>query len=122
MAFAEFSRAIVRHLAPDFADGLTTSAEGAPEFELALSCYPNPFNPSTTIVFTLPETAPTQLAVFDVRGRRIALLCQETLPAGKHEIRWNGQDDDGRSVAAGVYFSRLTAGDRTLTQRMALLK
>ncbi|MCP4546280.1 MAG: T9SS type A sorting domain-containing protein [bacterium] len=84
--------------------------------------YPNPFNPTTSICFALPGKAPVDLAVFDVKGRRVATLVQGTLAAGEHEVVWHGRDSNGRPVATGLYFSRLVCGDQTLTRKMLLLK
>ena len=84
---------------------------------------PNPFNPTTTLSFDLPRTAQVDLEIFDVAGRRVRrLLSGETYPAGRHEVMWRGRDDTGRAVAAGVYVSRLRAGDEALTGRLLLLK
>ena len=60
--------------------------------------YPNPFNPSTTVAFSVPRSGPVQLAVFDLRGRRVATLVQTTLATGRHEQRWNGLDLEVNAV------------------------
>jgi hypothetical protein len=84
---------------------------------------PNPFNPSTSIRFSLPEAMPVHLSVYDAAGRRVRQLVRgEEMGAGEHELRWNGQDDRGRTAATGVYFLQLRAGDQRRTQRMTLLK
>jgi len=84
---------------------------------------PNPFNPSTTIRFGLPRAATVDLAVFAAGGRRVAtLIAGELLPAGFHAREWRGRDGEGRALASGVYFLRLEAGGRTVTQKMLLLK
>jgi len=86
-------------------------------------CYPNPFNPATTIRFDLPQRARVDLQIYDVSGRWIQqLVASEDLPAGRHEVVWRGQDDTGRPAAAGVYFYRLQAGPFTETKRMTLVK
>ncbi|HEX5133479.1 MAG TPA: FlgD immunoglobulin-like domain containing protein [Candidatus Krumholzibacteria bacterium] len=83
---------------------------------------PNPFNPSTTIAFELRKSAWARLDVFDVGGRRVRTLVNGDLPAGRHEVVWDGRDGAGRSAASGIYFYRLRAGDRTETRRMVQLK
>ena len=83
---------------------------------------PNPFNPSTTIAFSLPQAGPARLAVYDIRGRLLARLVNGELPAGRHQIRWNGQDDRGHQMASGIYLYRLETGGETATRRMTLLK
>ena len=85
--------------------------------------YPNPFNPMTTIRFDLPRPARVNLSVYDVSGRLIrALIYEESVAAGKHEVVWNGHDEMGRLVATGVYFCRLQTDTFDQTQRMMLIK
>ncbi len=83
---------------------------------------PNPFNPSTTIRFSLPVAGYADLAVYDVAGRRIAALATGQLSAGSHEYTWTGLDDRGRSVASDVYYYRLMNADGMQTRKMVLLK
>jgi len=84
--------------------------------------FPNPFNPKTTIRFSLPETAQAELSVYDVEGRLVRALQAGRLEAGTHAIDWDGRDEAGREAAAGVYLYRLTAGEYEATERMVLLK
>jgi hypothetical protein len=83
---------------------------------------PNPFNPRTRISFVLPEAARVRLEVFDVEGRWVATLIDGRMPAGRHEVFWQGVDRNGTTVATGTYFYRLTAGKRSLSRKMLLLK
>ena len=86
-------------------------------------CHPNPFNPSTTISFDLPQAAPARLAIHDVAGRLVRTLAGgEVLGEGRHEVVWNGRDDGGQLVAAGVYFYRLESGAFAETRSLTLLK
>jgi PKD repeat protein len=85
--------------------------------------YPNPFNPSTTIAFDLPEAATVRLEVFDVAGRLVDVVVRDVpFAAGRWRAVWQGRDGDGRGVAAGVYFCRLEAGAFSATMRMLLVK
>ncbi len=87
------------------------------EFELRPN-YPNPFNPTTTFAFALPESLPVRLTIFDLTGRQVAELINEELPAGRYEIPF-----DASSLASGVYLYRLSAGqDFIQTRKMILLK
>lgn len=86
------------------------------------SAYPNPCNPSTTIVFHLPEQMTVNLAIYDVQGREIALLAEGLQEAGDHEVHWQGEDSHGMRVASGVYFYRLQAGNQLQTKKLLLLK
>jgi hypothetical protein len=86
-------------------------------------CYPNPFNPTTTIGYEVRERVPVTLAIYDVAGRRVKTLVDgETSGAGYYEQVWDGRDESGRVVASGVYFYRLDGGSHTETRRMVLLK
>ncbi len=84
--------------------------------------YPNPFNPSTTIVFELPRDMRVQLAVYDVRGNLVRTLLSETMPAGRCEVPWNGRDRGGRQVASGVYLYQLATPEGSFSGRMMLSK
>ena len=97
-------------------DGDTPAA-----FTLATN-FPNPFNPKTTIRFTLPAAAAAELTVFDVEGRRVATLLAGRLEAGAHSVDWDGRDAAGHDAAAGVYLYRLRVGEQLETRRMLLLK
>jgi hypothetical protein len=106
-------------------DSLTpTSAPEAPAAALALLApYPNPFNPQVTLAFELPDApGPASLAIFDARGRRIAVLVDQELPPGRHTAVWDGRDQTGRTVAAGTYFSRLEHAGQVSTRVLSLVK
>ena len=83
---------------------------------------PNPFNPATTIRFTVPAQASVSLTVFDEAGQRIRTLLQKTLPAGVHSFKWDGRDERGHNVGSGVYIARLTGPGFQLSRKMTLLK
>ena len=86
------------------------------------SNYPNPFNPETTIRFDLARGGRTVLTVHDVRGRLVATLIDEDLPSGVHHVRWDGANDEGRSVASGIYFCRLAGDGGDSSTKLVLLK
>jgi hypothetical protein len=84
---------------------------------------PNPFNPSTTISFSLPAECPVRLEVYDVSGRLVARLVDGAkLSAGPHDVEWNGRDGSGRAAASGIYIYRLVAGKDMLSRKMVLLR
>jgi hypothetical protein len=88
-----------------------------------LSSSPNPFNPSTNIGFELALPAEVTLSIHDLAGRRVKVLTSGTsLTAGVHGFAWNGTDDQGQGVAAGVYFYRLQALGQTAAGRLTLIK
>lgn len=109
-------------------DDLAASPE--PEYRTALfQNYPNPFNPSTTIRFTIGRDdcgtngeAQVRLALYDLSGRRVAVLKDGKMPPGEHEVRWDGRGIEGAALASGVYFVRLSIGGKTLTGKMILLR
>jgi len=84
--------------------------------------HPNPFNPSTTIEFYIPEAGQVSLRVFDVSGRLVRTLVDDSMEPGSHSVTWNGQDENGNSVPSGVYFSRFRTGKTTLSKKMILLR
>jgi hypothetical protein len=84
--------------------------------------YPNPFNPSTVISFTLNEQAVVSLNVYDLQGRLVNSLLQDDLAAQRYEVRWNGRDDAGQPVPAGLYLATLASGDIQISRKMMLAK
>ncbi|MFH1844046.1 MAG: FlgD immunoglobulin-like domain containing protein, partial [bacterium] len=86
------------------------------------ACYPNPFNPLTTIRFDLPRAEQVELTVYDLGGRLVRTVVDESLPVGFHEAVWDGRDNHGRITASGVYLYRIEAGDFRQSRRMLLLK
>ena len=84
--------------------------------------YPNPFNPSTTLRFSLARDGDVTLDIYAVDGRLVRTLLATELPAGHHEVVWDGTDQRGRRVASSLYFARLVAADRTETQRLMMIK
>jgi len=86
-----------------------------------LMSSPNPFDGATTVSFGLERTGPVELAVFGVDGRRVRRLVGWALEAGPHSVAWDGKDDAGRSVPAGMYLFRLEASGKTWTGRTVRL-
>jgi subtilisin-like proprotein convertase family protein len=95
---------------------------GAPKLLALNGNVPNPFNPTTTIFFDLPEATQARLAVFDPSGRKVATLLSGNMQAGSYQAKWMGIDDEGKPVSSGVYFYRLEAAGKALTGKMVLLK
>jgi hypothetical protein len=90
-------------------------------FELRQN-VPNPFNPSTTITFALPERARVKLSIYSIEGRLVTTLLDEAIDGGIREVTWSGKDGRGNPVSSGVYFYRLQAGNTVLTKKMTVLK
>jgi hypothetical protein len=104
---------------------VVSGVDDVPPVASSLRAFPNPFNPRTTLAFSLREAAAVTLTIYDVTGRAVRTLVRERLSAGDHAIQWDGRDQAGGSVASGVYFARLTrSGTRggSVTRRLILLK
>ena len=91
------------------------------EYELEQN-YPNPFNASTVISYYVPAPGPVKLSVYDILGRTVSTIVDDELSVGEHTARWDGLDGDGKTVATGVYFYHLRAGDYNTSRKMLLLK
>jgi FlgD Ig-like domain len=104
----------------------SSNAGSAKDFSLDQN-YPNPFNPSTTIHFNVGKRAKVSVVLFDVTGKEVTTLVNDSKEAGSYNVRWNGTSGSGASVATGTYFCRMLAiaddGSSTVeTKRMALVK
>lgn len=84
--------------------------------------YPNPFNPQTTIAFTLPATERAVLEIYSLTGTRVWSRTFDNLTGGRHTVIWDGRDNAGEGVASGVYFYRLSADGFTQTRKMVLVR
>ncbi|MEE9171006.1 MAG: ASPIC/UnbV domain-containing protein, partial [bacterium] len=86
--------------------------------------YPNPFNPSTTIGFTIggQESHPTKIVVYDLHGKLITTLLDESLLPGEYFVQWRGRDYFGESVSSGIYFVKMITANHTGTRKLTLLK
>jgi photosystem II stability/assembly factor-like uncharacterized protein len=91
--------------------------------EYHLSCpYPNPFNASTTITYTVPEPSEVSLMIFNIRGQLVTCLKEGIHTSGRHVVHWDGRDGSGMSVASGIYLVVLQAGDDTRNRKIVLLR
>jgi len=102
----------------------SSSAAGLPKSFSMQQNTPNPFNPSTTITYTVAEGSPVRirLEVYDLRGAVIRVLVDEERDPGTYNVFWDGTDKHGAAVGSGVYFYRMRAGDFVRTRKMVLLK
>lgn len=100
----------------------TPSEADAREARCLVQNYPNPFNPFTTIAISVPSKTRVRMTIYDTAGRRVRVLVDGTMWAGRHQIVWNGCDDDGRHVSSGIYYCRLIAGMDVQTKKLVLLR
>jgi hypothetical protein len=88
--------------------------------------YPNPFNPTTTIVFDIAgspgEKQRVQLYVYDIRGKLVRRLIDSPLHPGSHRVVWDGRDNNGQMVSSGVYLYTLRGDKKVYTRKMVLMK
>ncbi|HNT52497.1 MAG TPA: FlgD immunoglobulin-like domain containing protein, partial [Candidatus Syntrophosphaera sp.] len=84
--------------------------------------YPNPFNPSTTISFSVKEALPVSIGIYNLKGQLVRTLVNEDKAAGSHSVSWDGRDDNGSPVSSGVYFYKMHAGKYSSTKKMILMK
>lgn len=97
--------------------------EDSPEFVTELNRnYPNPFNPVTTISFSIANDDEVKLEVFNSKGQRVVTLVDEHLQAGRHNVVWDGKNSSNRQVGSGMYFYRLQKSDWSATEKMLLIK
>jgi len=100
---------------------LAVESENPESFAL-LKNYPNPFNPTTTIEFTVTKPGPINLSVYNITGQKVSELVSGSVTAGKHSVVWNGHVSKGTSLSTGIYISRLETKDKVISQRMLLVK
>ena len=84
--------------------------------------YPNPFNPETTIAFSLENASSVMLEIYNIKGQKVKTIANEYMDKGRHSIVWNGRDNAGRKVSSGVYLYRLRAGKEEFNSKMILMK
>jgi hypothetical protein len=89
---------------------------------LIKSNYPNPFNPSTTIEYSIPSAGKAKLCVYNIRGQKVTTLFDGTAEKGVHRLVWDGRDGSGRSVASGIYLILLESSGKSSIRKAMLLK
>jgi len=85
--------------------------------------YPNPFNPSTTILFSTTEsTENTEIIIYNIKGQIVKTLLKNSCESGNRSVVWNGDDESGKKVCSGIYFYKLKTGKYSKTRKMLLLR
>ncbi len=84
--------------------------------------YPNPFNPSTTISYALPKESNVSLKIYDILGKEVASLVNESQPAGTYKVEWKGLNNRGEDLSSGIYLYKLSVGDKNFTKKMLFVK
>jgi hypothetical protein len=108
-----------------------TSAPPAPRLDPGISLplafslgpnYPNPFNPQTTIRFTLDASSYTTVTIYNILGQQVNTLVSEQMQPGEHTLVWNGRDSRGKPVSSGIYFYTIQAGERFESRKMVMMR
>jgi len=84
--------------------------------------YPNPFNPSTTIAFSIPKDSNTKLSVYNIKGQKVKDIISGELSKGFHKAIWDGKDSTNRSVSSGIYIFRLASDGKVSVRKAMLMK
>jgi len=90
--------------------------------QATLSAFPNPFNPTATISYSLPVGGKAELVLYNLKGQKVVTLSEGLMPQGKYSIYFNGSDEKGRALASGVYLLRLQHPAGIITKKITLLK
>jgi len=106
---------------PDSTVGVNDEEKPIDNFQI-IGNYPNPFNPSTTIVFTLPKTEKIVISIYNVLGEEIIKIADREFISGKNEVTWNGIDQKGSAAESGIYFYSIKFEDKIQTGKMVLTK
>jgi parallel beta-helix repeat protein len=100
-----------------------TSIPNAPvPTKLDITNYPNPFNPSTTIAFSLPEEGIVRMVIYNIRGQQVKELIAGNMSRGFHKVIWDGRDNRSRSVSSGLYFVRIEVGKTSIVKKITMIK
>ncbi|MBN1293533.1 MAG: T9SS type A sorting domain-containing protein [Candidatus Latescibacteria bacterium] len=103
-------------------DTVNIESSTKPEPFITAMNYPNPFNPSTTINFTLPSEDYVTVAVYNVNGQKVSTLLSEKMQAGNNNVTWDSLTDSGVRSASGIYFYRIEAGNYIKSGKMLLIR
>jgi hypothetical protein len=113
----------------DILTGVETVSYDLPETFSLIQNFPNPFNPTTEIQFGVPRDSKVQIIIYDILGRKVKTLVDNTVASGTFKAIWDGRDDNGLGVASGVYLYRIVAKstsvagqDFVLTKKMILMR
>jgi len=109
-------------LAENITAGDPTSVSNVPKSFALGQNFPNPFNPTTTISFNMPQSGYVTMKVYDVLGRCVRTLASGEYSAGNYSIVWDATDDSGNNISAGVYFYTISAENYHATRRMMFIK
>jgi len=104
--------------------GLETSinSNSIPDDKILINNYPNPFNPTTTISFSLQNNSNIELSIYNIKGQKVKQLVSDHVSSGEHSVVWNGEDTNNQPVGSGIYFYKLKADNFQRVRKMILIK
>ncbi|MBD3287320.1 T9SS type A sorting domain-containing protein [candidate division KSB1 bacterium] len=106
----------------DIPSSVRMISDNVPDAFVLEQNFPNPFNPSTEIRYSIPTQKFVTLEIYNVRGQLIRSLVRERQAAGNYLVHWNGTDESGNLVSSGLYLYQLKAGELVRTQKMIMTK
>jgi tetratricopeptide (TPR) repeat protein len=106
----------------DYEPGASQEEPVGEELEFAAHNYPNPANPGTSIQYALPQDGHVSIRIYNINGQQVAELLSAEMPAGRHQVRWDGRSAVGTAVATGMYFYRVEFEDIVLSHKFLLLR
>ena len=101
---------------------LSREARTAPEEYNLSDAYPNPFNPTTSLIFSIPSDGQMSLSIYDMTGRLVSTLIDGYLKEGYHNVTWDGMDSNGNAVSSGMYIYSLNGEGVSITKKMVMMK
>ena len=114
--------AAVPFIAENIGKCLVSPVPDIPQASSSLAVHPNPFNPRTTITFAVDHPQNVEISIFDMTGKRIAVLTNRLFQAGTHSVDWQGRDQQGRGVASGTYLVRMITDEAEASEKMMLIR
>ncbi|MCD6374554.1 MAG: T9SS type A sorting domain-containing protein, partial [Caldisericaceae bacterium] len=99
-----------------------TTSQMLPEEAILFANYPNPFNPSTTIRFALPEDSYVRLTIYSITGQKVRTLINGQVSKGYHQIVWDGRNESGQPVSGGLYVYEFKTDNKRILKKMLLIK
>jgi hypothetical protein len=107
---------------PNICLGVGVNDDQIVEFKNSIQNHPNPFNPETTIEYSIKEDSNVLIEIYNIKGQKVKTLINGFREAGYHSVIWNGKDNNGKSVASGLYFYRMQTDNYQKIRKMVLLK
>ena len=105
----------------EWIDPVSINEETIPQIDFQLHNYPNPFNPTTTISFSIPSESKLELSIYNIKGQKIKSFLNDQIHAGEHSFVWNGKDASGKIVGSGVYLYKLNVNGKNEAVKKCLL-